>query len=59
MSGKPANKPQLGPPSGARPRITSYDSGHEHSLEHWLELKELVEEEFKAAPKPLAMGKAS
>ena len=25
------------------PTVTSYDSGDEHSLEHWLTLKQLVE----------------
>ena len=28
-----------------RPTPTSYDSPHEHSWEHWVELRELVEEE--------------
>ncbi len=26
------------------PHTTSYDSGYEHSLEHWTEVKRLVEE---------------
>ena len=36
--------------SAARPFTTSYDSGYEHSLEHWLDTQRLVEEatEFKA-----------
>jgi len=37
-----------------RPLITSYDSGYEHSFEHYAEVRQLVEEaheEFmKAAP---------
>ena len=39
---------------GPRPLITSYDSGYEHSFEHYAEVRQLVEEaheEFmKAAP---------
>lgn len=30
-------------PSSERPRVTSYDSPYEYSLEHWLEVKQLVE----------------
>ena len=30
--------------ANAHPRISSYDSGYEHSLEHWLELKQAVNE---------------
>jgi hypothetical protein len=45
-------------PSSDRSRVTSYDSAYEHSLEHWLEVKELVraadEEEI-----PLRAAKAS
>lgn len=26
------------------PTIMSYDSGHEHSVEHWIELAQLVED---------------
>jgi hypothetical protein len=32
----------------ARPRVTSYDSGHEHSPEHWLDLRRLVAESDEA-----------
>ena len=28
----------------AQPMIMSYDSGHEHSVEHWIELVQLVED---------------
>lgn len=28
----------------ARPKVTSYDSGYEHSIEHWMELRLLVAE---------------
>ena len=31
-------------PTNAKPRITSYDSGYEHSIEHLVELRLLVEE---------------
>jgi hypothetical protein len=27
----------------AKPQVTSYD-GHEHSIEHWIELRMMVEE---------------
>ena len=27
-----------------RPMLTSYDSGYEHSIEHWIEVRQLVEE---------------
>jgi hypothetical protein len=27
-----------------RPPVTSYDSGYEHSLEHWFEVRHLVDE---------------
>jgi hypothetical protein len=27
-----------------RPPVTSYDSGYEHSLEHWFEVRRLVDE---------------
>ena len=30
--------------SGSRPKVTSYDSGYEHSLEHWFETRTLFEE---------------
>lgn len=32
--------------SGAvtRPLVTSYDSGYEHSLEHWAKVRRLVED---------------
>ncbi len=29
----------------AKPKITSYDSGYEHSVEHWIEVRQMVEEE--------------
>jgi hypothetical protein len=34
-------------PSGRRPLVTSYDSGYEHSLEHWLNVQQLVEADEK------------
>ncbi len=33
------------------PGLTSYDSSHEHSLEHWLEVQTMVRE---AAEEPVA-----
>lgn len=38
-----AGNPQIASPSGNRPLVTSYDSGYEHSPEHWLAVKQLVE----------------
>jgi hypothetical protein len=44
--------------SPGRPLVTSYDSGYEHSPEHWLEVKQLVEaaaaEPVRKAPVSLA-----
>ena len=33
--------------SSGRPLVTSYDSGYEHSLEHWLDVQHLVEADEK------------
>jgi hypothetical protein len=33
----------------ARPLITTYDSGYEHSLDHYVDVKLLVQEEDKEA----------
>jgi hypothetical protein len=30
--------------AAGRPFVTSYDSGYEHSLEHWIDLQRRVEE---------------
>jgi hypothetical protein len=30
-------------PSSDQPVVTSYDSGYEHSFEHWLDVQKLVE----------------
>lgn len=27
-----------------RPCVTSYDSGYEHSIEHWVEVRQMVED---------------
>ncbi len=45
-------------PSSDRPRVTSYDSAYEHSLEHWLELKKLVQAADEEET-PLRAAKAS
>jgi hypothetical protein len=40
-----------------RPFVTSYDSGYEHSLEHWIDLQHRVEEADKepsSVPTPFA-----
>ena len=44
-----------------RLRVTSYDSGYEHSLEHWLEVKQLVEAAAAEPPckAPASLPKAS
>jgi len=55
-----ATNPRIASSPG-RPRVTSYDSGYEHSLEHWLEVKQMVEAAAaETAPKtPLPLAKAS
>lgn len=30
-------------PASEKPKITSYDSGYEHSIEHWIEVRQMVE----------------
>ena len=45
-------------PSAERPQVTSYDSGYEFSLEHWLKVRQLVEAEAPAEPMK-ALAKAS
>lgn len=37
------------PKTDSRPVLTSYDAGHEHSVEHLIELRRMVE---KAANEP-------
>jgi hypothetical protein len=58
-----ATKPPIAIPSGGRPLVTSYDSGYEHSLEHWLAVQQLVEaaeaEPESARPARFALAKAS
>jgi hypothetical protein len=39
------NKLPREPDSTARPQINTYDSGYEHSVEHWFELRRLFTEE--------------
>lgn len=36
-------RPWLGPTSGQQLAISTYDSGYEHSLEHWVEVRMMVE----------------
>jgi hypothetical protein len=45
MQCSPVLDPVLCPQKATRPRLTSYDSGQECSLEHWLGLIKLVERE--------------
>lgn len=58
-----APKAAIATPSSGRPLVTSYDSGYEHSLEHWLKVKQLVEaadaEPEPARTAPLALARAS
>lgn len=53
-----ATKSPTPTPSVGRPQVTSYDSGYEFSLEHWLEVRQLVE--AATSERPLkALAKAS
>jgi hypothetical protein len=36
--------------SAERPKVTSYDACNEHSVEHWVDLRVLVEESEKETP---------
>ena len=56
-----ASKPQIASPSGSRPLVTSYDSGYEHSPEHWLAVKQLVEaaDAEPACQAAVSLGRAS
>ena len=40
-----------------KPQVTSYDSGYEHSFEHWIEVRRMVdaEEENILVAKPRAL----
>ena len=45
----------------AKPEVTTYDSGHEHSIEHWVEVRLMVEESEQeesgmSKPRALAAG---
>jgi hypothetical protein len=58
MSRKNNTKPQS-KTTIARPQVTSYDSGHEHSIEHWIEVRLMVEEfeeETVSIAKPRALA---
>lgn len=45
MQDTPVLEPALRPQAESRPCPTSFDSSHECSLEHWLEVYRLVEKE--------------
>jgi len=52
--------PKTATPSSGRPRVTSYDSGYEHSLEHWLAVQQLVETESQPeSPVSWSLARAS
>jgi hypothetical protein len=58
MSHKNNTKPQS-KTTTVRPQVTSYDSGHEHSIEHWIEVRVMVEEfeeETVVIAKPQALA---
>jgi len=38
------------PKTESRPILASYDDGHEHSVEHLIELRRIVEEAAKERP---------
>jgi hypothetical protein len=59
MASELASKPRIVAPPSGRPRVTSYDSGYEHSLEHWLEVQQLVEAEAVPEAALKALAKAS
>lgn len=45
--------------TSTKPQLSSYDSGHEHSIEHWVEVRLMVdaaEEETDAIAKPRAFA---
>jgi hypothetical protein len=41
--------------SRVRPALTSYDTGFEHSLEHLMEVRRLVEEVDEEQPAPMQL----
>jgi len=43
-------------PSSGRPLVTSYDSGYEHSLEHWLAVQQLAEADEKEPSEDTVRG---
>jgi hypothetical protein len=45
MQYSPITQSPQPPPAERRPYLVSFDSGHECSLEHWLEVSWLVEHE--------------
>jgi hypothetical protein len=51
-----ATIPPIRSEAGGRPRISSYDSGYEHSIEHWMDVKGLVEDEADTGGERLAWG---
>jgi hypothetical protein len=50
------NEAPIGSKIIVRPPVTSYDSGYEHSLEHWFEVRRLVDEANGAFEAGLGFG---
>lgn len=62
MYREPNGSPGVYPGNNNRPVPTSYDSPHEHSWEHWVQVRELVEEEDEedcSAEHPRGRGTAA
>jgi hypothetical protein len=56
------SKPLCASASARRPRVTSYDTGYEHGLQHWLDVEKMVEAadaELLSAAEPLVRAQAS
>ena len=43
MATQSPSKPVCATSSASRPRVTSYDTGYEHGLQHWLDVQKMVE----------------
>ena len=59
MVSDPAPKAAITVPNGTRPQVTSYDSGYEHSLAHWLAVQQMVEAEQPEEPVRWSLARAS
>ena len=54
-----APKAAITVPNGSRPQVSSYDSGYEHSLAHWLAVQKMVEAEQPEEPARWWLARAS